>query len=111
MLLLDISIFSAISFCLVGYVSFLRFIFSLFLSFFLFFFFQEHTVSLGCLSMPFHPSLFKRGLDIMQLFNCYYMAWFLSHTMIQASDEAEWGYFFLIPLPSLLMQILGKGEE
>ena len=35
MLLLDISIFSAISFCLVGYVSFLRFIFSLFLTFYL----------------------------------------------------------------------------
>jgi Ca2+-binding EF-hand superfamily protein/ribosomal protein L12E/L44/L45/RPP1/RPP2 len=67
----------------------------------------EHKVNFGFFEMEFHPKWFKKCLDIMQLFNCYYMAWFMSHAMIQASDTKDWIYFFLIPIPSFFMQAIG----
>lgn len=54
----------------------------------------------------FHPKYFKFFLDVMQLFNCFYMGWYLSQMIFLCIRRHEWAYFFFIPLPSLIMQFI-----
>jgi hypothetical protein len=46
---------------------------------------------------------FRRGLDIVSIFNCYYLSFFLVNSMMSSIEASQHWFILLCPLPSVLM--------